>query len=593
MPEDFDINEMPDDDDNDDGIKEASVFADAVDIKLTIGGEKVDYEQKIMEVTLEQSVYSHHVARVLVQEDLMGEGDYVLATSKKYSDLLGKTFSMKVEADIANEPHPVNMSFNGVIGNIEFRNSIDGLYIIAIVAYSPTILMDGAPKNAFYFDKKASDIIGSLASNYPITKGKQESTPNTMKYCVQYRETDYNFIMRLASHAGLFSFYTGQEFQITKANSDQTIELHFPSTLGWFTLDLGAKPYEYSTVVYNYAQKKNYVQDSKSITQQAALSDSSQLAANASKELYKDSGFTQQASTIEDAKSLDKVLSLKRSQAMGRLITAKGQSGNPTVVPGCSIKISHMGHMNGDYWVTRVKHVYRGGMFYNTFECVPVDLAFPRPKSARPTITNVQTAVVVDNNDPDQLGRVKVKFPWLETAETPWVRYVTSHAGKDRGWYALPEIGDEVLVGYEQGSPDLPIALGAMYNKDNAPLSDVVNPDNNVKAFITKSGNKIVLTDEDGKEKVEIVTKDGKNLITMQTGGPTVIESEGAINIKGGEDIVIEGANITLDSKGEVKIKAATNTNFEAGVNSVVKAGAQLQIEGMTVTVKGTPIQLN
>lgn len=593
MPEDFDDIKMTDDDEKyaEDGHKGAT--ADAIDFKITIAGEKFKDAHKVIEIFLKQSVYSHHVTRITIQEDILAEDDFALRTSKEYSELLGKTFSMKAEATVPDEPRPVTMSFNGVIGNVEFKNSVDGLFLIILVAYSPTIQMDGAPKNAFYFDKTATDIIGGLLGNYPITKGKQESSSGSMKYCVQYRETDYDFIMRLASGSGLFSYYNGQEFCVTKANSDNLIELYFPSSMGWFQLDLGARPYEYTTTVYNYAQKKSYAQDSKSITQQAALSDGSQLAAKLSKDLYKDSGFTQQAGAVEDAKSLDKILSLKRSQAMGRLIKAKGQSGNPTVVPGCSIKIEHMGHLNGNYWVTKVEHVFRAGMYSNIFECVPVDLAFPRPKSSRPAITNVQTAVVVDNNDPDQLGRIKVKFPWLDTDETPWVRFLTSHAGKDRGWYSLPEIDDEVLVGYEQGSPDLPIALGAVYNKDNAPLGDVVDPDNNVKAFITKSGNKIVLTDEDGKEKIEIVTKDGKNLITMQTGGPTVIESEGAINFKGGKDIVIEGANITLDSKGEIKIKAATNANFEAGANSVVKAGAQLQIEGMTVTVKGTPIQLN
>jgi Rhs element Vgr protein len=593
MSEEEYVDEMPDDDDQDGDEKEASVFADAADIKLTIGGEKIDYQEKILEVTLEQSVYSHHVARVLIQEDLMGEEDYVLDASKKYSDLLGKSFSMKIEADIANEQHRVEMTFNGIIGNIEFKNSIDGLNIITIIAYSPSILMDGVPKNATYFDKSASDIIGSLLGKYPITKGKQDTTPDTMKYCVQYRESDYDFIMRLASNAGLFSYYTGQEFNVAKADSDKTIELYFPHTLGWFTLNLGAKPYEYNTAVYNYAQMKNYVQDSKSISQQASLSDSSKLAAKVSKDLYSDSKFVQHPSTVEDAQSLDKLLSLKRSQAMGRLITAKGQSGNPTVVPGVSIKIDHMGHLNGNYWVTYVKHIYRRGALYNIFECLPVDLAFPRPKSARPSITNVQTAVVVDNNDPDQLGRVKVKFPWLETDETPWVRFLTPHAGAERGWYTLPEIDDEVLVGYEQGSPDLPIALGALYNKGNLPPGEVINDKNDVKAFITKSGNKIVFTDEDGKEKIEIVAKDGKNLITMQTGGPTTIESEGAINIKGGGDLKIEAAKITLESQGDVNIKANGNAKLEAMANVDVKATAQLQLQGTTTAVKGTPIQLN
>ena len=112
-----------------------------------------------------------------------------------------------------------------------------------------------------------------------------------------------------------------------------------------------------TTVVYNYGQKKNYSQDSKSITQQASLSENSQLAAEASKELYKESGFTQQASIIEDARSLDQVLSVERAQKMGQMVIARGQSGKPAVISGHTVKLDNMGRLNGTYWVTGVKHV--------------------------------------------------------------------------------------------------------------------------------------------------------------------------------------------------------------------------------------------
>ena len=569
------------------------VYADLASFKLRFDGKEIDYFQNVTSLRLDQPVDGHHVVKVVIHEDIVDINEYAKFDEKKYIDLLGKSFSMQVEAEVAAEPRPVSMTFNGVIGNVKFKNSIDELFVITITAYSPTILMDGAPKNAFYYDQKGSDIIGSIIGGYPITRGKTDTSGGTMKYCVQYRESDYDFIMRLASDAGMFAHYDGREFRVVKANSDETVKLSFPYNLGSFSLNLGTRAHEYNTVVYNYAQKKNYSQDSKSVAQQSALSETSKLSVKASQDMFKKSGFTQQASVIEDAQSLDKALTVKRSQAMGQMIEAKGQSGNPTVLPGHCIKIENMGRINGTYWVTRVQHVYEAGAYYNTFECVPIDIACPPAKSSRPSITNMQMAEVIDNNDPDTLGRIKVKFPWLDSEETPWIRFMSPYAGQERGWYALPEIGDEVLVGYEQGAPDLPIALGALYNNVNKPEGSVVDPDNNVKAFMTRSGNKIVLTDKEGEEKIEIVTKDGKNLITMQTGGPTTIEGEGAINIKAGGDISIEGANISLDSQGEVKIKAGTNAKFEAGINSEIKAGAQLQIQGMTVAVKGTPIQLN
>jgi len=587
---------MPDqtyrDDAADDGDKESLVRADLAAVTLTVGGKKIEYD--IWKVELEQFIDTHHIARIIIRERGAATKESVFVDVTQYAEFLGKTFSLKVEAQVADEAQSIALSFNGVVGKVELKNSIDGLNVVTVTGYSPTVLMDGAKKNAFYFDKTATDIIGSIVGNYPITRGKAESSSGAMKYCVQYRETDYDFILRLASNAGLFACYDGQEFQVCKAHSDEAVSFEFPVTLGSFTLGLGTKAYEYNTVVYNYGQKKNYGQDSKSITQQASLSENSRLASDASKELYKDSGFTQQASLIEDAQSLDGVLSVKRAQAMGRMVVARGQSGKPTVVTGHSVKVDDMGRMNGTYWVTRVTHVYQAGEgYYNTFECVPLDIACPQEKSARPAITNMQMAVVVDNNDPDQLGRIKVQFPWIESDETPWIRLMTPHAGKDRGWVSLPEIGDEVLVGYEQGSPDLPIALGALYNTEDTPPADAVGDVNNVKMFITKSGNSIVFKDKEGEEEVHLVTKDGKNKITMKVGGPTVIESEGAISIQAGGDVTISGATIKLDSKGEVEIKAGSNAKIQASANLDAKAGGQLQIQGATVAVKGNVIQLN
>jgi Rhs element Vgr protein len=560
--------------------------------KLVVDGKEITAD--IYRVELDQLIDDHHVVKVTIRElgQVSTKIDFTDVT--KYTAFLGKSLSLTVHAEVPSSPQPVEMSFIGLVTRIDLENSVDGVNVVTIIGHSPTLLMDGGIKNAFYSDQSATDIIGSIAGNYQITRGAMDSSQGTLKFSVQYRESDYDYIMRLATGAGLFAYYDGQELRVTKANSKDTEELDWRTTLGAFTLGLGTAPCEFNTQVYNYEQKKTFSQDTKSLTQQAALSEVSKMAPDASKELYGDSGYSSSVKVVDDAQSLDQVLQRDRSRAMGKMIVGRGQSVIPAVATGHCVKISGMDRMDSTYWVTKVRHIVDdSGSYHNVFECTPLDIAFPQYKSSRPDVTNVQMAVVLDNDDPDKLGRIKVQFPWCDSGETPWVRLMTPHAGQDRGWYCLPEIGDEVLIGYEQGSPDYPVVLGALYNKDNSPPSDAVDPDNNVKMFMTRSGNRIVLTDTDGDEQVQIITKDGKNLVTMKTGGPTVIESEGAINIKGGGDITIEGANIKLDSQGEVSIKSAMDTKIEAGVNLSAKASAENKIEGMMVTVKGTPIQLN
>lgn len=548
----------------------------------------------ISRVELDQFVDNHHRLRVRLRErgKVSTESDFSDPTT--YTDFLGKSLSLTIKPEGGLVDPAKELGFIGVVTKIDLQNSIDGLNTVIIEAHSPTISMDGSRHNAFYHEQSASDIIGAILRKHPISLGKVDSSQGTLMFSVQYRETDYEYVMRLAGGAGLFAHYDGKEFRVTKAGTVDVEELVWRETLGAFTLGLGTAPAEFNSQVYNYEQKKTYTQDSKSLSQQAALSEVSKISPDASKEIYPDSGFSTSAKAVADAQSLDQSLQVDRSRSLGRMITCRGQSVIPKVAPGHCVKVKGMNRLDATYWVSSVRHVFdESGKYHNAFVCTPVDIAFSQYHSARPTITNMQMAVVVDNNDPDNLGRIKVQFPWCESDETPWVRLLTLHAGKDRGWVCLPEVGDEVLVGYEQGSPDHPIALGALYNKESSPPGDAVGDINNVKMFITRTGNSIVFKDTDGSEEVHLITKDGKNKITMKVGGPTVIESEGAINIKGGGDITIEGANIKLKTDGKIEMKSGMDTKIEASANLNTKAGAELQIQGMTVTVKGTPIQLN
>jgi len=559
---------------------------------LVIDKQRISYD--VSRVELKQFVNDHHLLKVRLRErgKVSAAADFGDPTT--YTAFLGKSLSLTVKPEGGLVDAAKDLGFIGIVTQINLENSIDGVNVVTITAHSPTIAMDGHRRNAFYRDQSATDIIGAILRKYPVSLGKIDSAQGTLKFSVQHRETDYEYVMRLAGGSGLFAHYDGKEFRVTKAGAVDVEELVWRETLGAFALGLGTEAFEYGSQVYNYEQKKTFTQDSKSLPQQAALSQVSKISPDASKQIYRDSGFSAVRAAVGDAQSLDQILQRERSRALGRMITCRGQSIIPRVAPGHGVRVKGMNRLDATYWVLSVAHIFdESGKYHNTFECTPVDIAFPEYRSTRLPFTNLQMAVVLDNNDPDQLGRVKVKFPWNDADETPWVRLLTPHAGKDRGWYCLPEVGDEVLVGYEQGSPDLPIALGSLYNKDDKPPAAAVDAKNDIKMFMTKSGNRIVLKDTSGDEQVQIITKDGKNVITMKTGGPTVIESEGDISIKGAGDITIEGANIKLDSKGEVSIKSGGDTKIEASANVNSKAGAQFQIEGMMVTVKGNPIQLN
>ena len=572
-------------------LEDAQVGATAT-ASVTVEGQKIT--QDILRIDLIQPIDDHHVARILIHDtEPLPSGQEVINVAK-YTDLLGKSLTLIIEAREAyGKWEPIKLSFNGLVSKVDSMNATDGVNYFFITAHSPTIAMDGAKTNKFFYDQKASDIIGAVLQNYPVTVGNTEATKAQMKFCVQYRETDYDFVMRLAAADGLFAYYNGKEFSVERASQKSTAEVNWGASLRAFLHGLGTASPEFASSVYNYEQKKTFDQDSKSLSLQSSVSGLSKVSSEASKKIYKGSGFSDAPKSVVDAQGLDRVLHNERGRAMAGMVVCQGLSDHPGVTLGRCLTVDKLGKLNGSYFVTRIHHIYEVADGYrNRFTCVPSDMAHPRRESGRPAITNLQSAVVTDNKDPEKMGRIKVTFPWSQGSDTIWVRVAVPHAGKDRGWFSLPEIDDEVLVGYEQGSPDLPVVIGAMYNKDNVPHGDTATDDNSIKGFITRSGNKIIINDKDGEEQISLVAKDGTKVIlnskdpsiTVETTGDTTIKAKN-ITLKADSKIKLDGGQIEIISAGDVK--------SEASMNMATKAGIEYKIEGTMVTVKGTPIKLN
>jgi uncharacterized protein involved in type VI secretion and phage assembly len=192
----------------------------------------------------------------------------------------------------------------------------------------------------------------------------------------------------------------------------------------------------------------------------------------------------------------------------------------------------------------------------------------------------VVVGVVTNNEDPDGLGRVKVKFPWLsDEDESNWARVATPMAGKDRGIYFLPEVGDEVLLAFAHGDVRIPFVVGALWNGEDAPPVTNDGGSNNVRLIKSRSGHTIRLNDEDGSEKIEIVDMSEKNSIVIDT-------ATNSITITSDKDITLSAAQgkITLDAQ-EVAINSSAATQIEAGSSMDVKSSATMTIKGSTVNI--------
>ncbi|HEX8116303.1 MAG TPA: phage baseplate assembly protein V [Pyrinomonadaceae bacterium] len=211
-------------------------------------------------------------------------------------------------------------------------------------------------------------------------------------------------------------------------------------------------------------------------------------------------------------------------------------------------------------------------------------------------INGVVVGIVTNNQDPDGMGRVKLKFPWLsEEDESNWARVASPMAGKERGLYLLPEVEDEVLVAFEQGDVRFPYVIGSLWNGKDAPPAKNDDGKNNVRVLKSRSGHVIRLNDEEGKESVEIIDKSGKNSIRIDT-------ADNAVTIKSDKDITLSAPNgaIKLDA-GSIELKSSQDTKIEAmnlstksSANTQIEAGANLDGKASALmNLKGSVINLN
>ena len=195
-------------------------------------------------------------------------------------------------------------------------------------------------------------------------------------------------------------------------------------------------------------------------------------------------------------------------------------------------------------------------------------------------IFGVTVGIVTDNQDPDGLARVKLRFPSLgDNDESFWARIVTPMAGNGRGLYLLPEVDDEVLVVFEHGAMDHAYVIGSLWNGTDSPPESNRDGHNNMRALKSRSGHIFRLDDSDGTEKIEIIDKTGNNKITIQSSDNTLhIESDSDIQIQSSTGkIVLSGMGIELKSQAGVSVQA--NENID------VNASGQLNLKGSLVNI--------
>ena len=201
-------------------------------------------------------------------------------------------------------------------------------------------------------------------------------------------------------------------------------------------------------------------------------------------------------------------------------------------------------------------------------------------------ISGVTCGIVTNNKDPDNLGRIKLRFLWLsDDNETDWVRMTTFMAGGGRGGFFLPEVGDEVLVAFEHGNINHPYIIGTLWNNVAQPPETNSDGQNNIRKIKSRSGHEIIFNDDKTtkQEKIEIHTSAGHKVVLDDSTGQEKIE---ITDKTGNNKITIDSVqnSISLESALKLSIKANI-VEIEGTTSLTLKSKADLTIQGLPVKI--------
>ncbi|MCY7352991.1 MAG: phage baseplate assembly protein V [Cytophagaceae bacterium] len=552
---------------------------------------------------IEQDLFGHHTFELHVPFEQL-EDPNELFFHKSHQNVCGKTIQFSFDPLL--EKGSFSFKFKGLITELALKNTSALSNAFVLKGYSPTILLEDSRLRRSFLQQSLSNIVDRVLDPYPSNLVKRSVKPRQkaqQTYVVQYDETAFEFLARLAAEYGEWCFYDGQQLVFGEP-SDQSTDFVVDGTQT-FDMSLRLLPSKFLYTRYDYLANRSY--ESHSDNQQVdGLGQWSKFTLDESGNLFSQETQLPLPKPVYGQSELDDIAKTQKVAQASRLVEFRGSGENPDYSVGSIIKvkgtrITERGKSEeafGSYRITHVRHEVSGsGNYTNTFRALPDSVSSPPPNPSFRLPTGLsELATVVDNQDPEKLGRVKVEFMWPgDDKQSDWLRVGHPYTGEGQGMVFVPEVDAQVMVAYESNLAEYPFVLTSFYPKTNG--NTYTQRDNILKLIQTKGGNQIEFGDKDGEQTIHItnVNKTGTQVsLSFQNNGKITIETDGEIQVAGRDislkasnDLKIEAQNnLELKATGSVKINGAEIT-AEADATVSIKGNASVSLEGAQTSVKG------
>lgn len=485
--------------------------------------------------------------------------------------------------------------FSGIVRGIKQAQN-KGHISYEIRAESLTSFLDGPEFTRSFTKKTLQEIVESVTQEYEdelidTEIGAIINQPlhtQSIPYLVQYRESNMQFLARIAAEYGEWFYHDGVNLYFAKPEEDSIYELSFSEgNLLSFETELLTQVANFSYKSYDPLEHKFPEHEP---NPPEPLHPYTELIYNKSKNQIfgtKSLGLMPLGRNL-DEEELRRTATLRQQESISKMLKLRGRSTELELKVGNFIEVQPDAGAPGGFIITKVEHDLKGdGSYFNQFEAIPQEVMVPvQEREVRPPFCEAQQAEVVDTDDPKKMGRIKVAFKWQQGTEetSPWIRLLTPYAGGDKGFFYVPEKKDAVWVDFEHHHPNHPFAVSSIYHGKAKPSGQ--DSENNVKSWVTRSGNTISLSDKDGEETIIVSSPGGKNVMTfVASSEPEIsIQSSGNIVISAKKNLTLTGENVKILAQdmlglaGKFAVMQGRGVNEEG--NSVVLSGTKVVVSG-------------
>jgi Rhs element Vgr protein len=562
---------------------------------------KANGEQVSSLVDIHSIVVHNEVNRIPTAYLCIGDGDAALGDWPVSNEDL---FVPGNDIEITAGYHGIEaLIFKGIVTRHSLRVR-EGRWELNVECRDKAVLMTITRNSNLFEEVTDSDVATTLLEQYGAN-GTIADTPVTHAQMVQYDTTDWDFLISRIESVGFVTI--GREGKIDIAQpvieSTALATLRFGTNLIEFDAEIdGCQQYgSVKAQAWDPAgQALVEVESNDPGWTTTGNLDAADISATSGTTQYilRQPGRLTEEEVQQWADA--RLLRSRMAFVCGR---ARVQ-GFSKALPGITVALEGLGtRFNGMSWVSGVRHEISGGNWLTDLQLglsqkLHIEQFMdqsPQAGALLPPINGLHTAVVTAlEGDPDSEGRIRIKIPSVTMdGEGSWARVATLDAGSSRGSVFLPEIDDEVLVGFLDDDPRQPVVLGGLFSSAKAsplPASD----DNHQKGFTTRSGMHILFDDD---KKILTIDTPGGNMVVLD-------EDQGQINIadQNGNTIVLSSDGITMESAKDFIIKAKGDVKIEGTKGLEAKAGTQFKAEGSAgvelkssaiTTIKGSMVQIN